>query len=61
MRKDTNLNLCLYDLKTDEVLNVENPCKNAKLACFMPDGSIAVVGNNIRKVKFKNIRTRVNM
>ena len=57
LRKDTDLNLCLYDLKTDEVLNVENPCKNVKLACFMPDGSIAAVGNNIRKVKFKNIRT----
>lgn len=39
------------------MLNVENPCKDAKLACFMPDGSIAAVGNNIRKVKFKNIRT----
>ena len=57
LRKETDLNLCLYDLKTDEVLNVENPCKNVKLACFMPDGSIAAVGNNIRKVKFKNIRT----
>ena len=25
------------------------------LACFMSDGSIAAVGNNARKVEFKNI------
>lgn len=36
---------------------VSSPCKNARLACFMSDGSIAAVGNNASKVEFKNIRT----
>lgn len=49
--------LYLYDLKTGEMTAIEQPCKNARLACFMSDGSIAAVGNNIRKVRFKNIRT----
>ena len=49
--------LYLYDLKTGECFDTATPCKNARLACFMPDGSIAAVGNNVRKVKFKNIRT----
>ena len=47
----------LYDLKTGECFEADSPCKNARLACFMSDGSIAAVGNNARKVEFKNIRT----
>lgn len=57
LRKNKEHELYLYDLKTRESSATDNPCKNARLACFMLDGSIAVVGNNIRKVKFKNIRT----
>lgn len=58
LRKNVDQDLYLYDLKTDEMTAIEQPCKNAGLACFMSDGSIAAVGNNIRKVNFKNIRTR---
>lgn len=57
LRKNMEHDLYLYDLKTDECFDTDTPCKNARLACFMPDGSIAAVGNNVRKVKFKNIRT----
>lgn len=57
LRKDGNNDLYLYDLKTGETKKSETPCKNARLACFMSDGSIAAVGNNVYKVKFKNIRT----
>lgn len=59
LRKNVSHDLYLYDLKTGEMTAIEQPCKNAKLACFMSDGSIAAVGNNIRKVRFKNIRTGV--
>lgn len=57
LRKDGNNDLYLYDLKTGEMEKSETPCKNARLACFMSDGSIAAVGSNVYKVKFKNIRT----
>ena len=57
LRKNMEHDLYLYDLKTGECFDTATPCKNARLACFMPDGSIAAVGNNVRKVKFKNIRT----
>lgn len=57
LRKNMEHDLYLYDLKTGECIPADNPCKNARLACFMSDGSIAAVGNNIRKVRFKNIRT----
>ena len=57
LRKNMEHDLYLYDLKTGECFDTDTPCKNARLACFMPDGSIAAVGNNVRKVKFKNIRT----
>lgn len=57
LRKNKDNDLYLYDLESGEVHETGNPCKNARLACFMSDGSIAVVGNNARKVKFKNIRT----
>lgn len=57
LRKNIEHELYLYNLKTGETAATEQPCKDAKLACFMSDGSIAVVGNNMHKVKFKNIRT----
>lgn len=57
LRRNKEQDLYLYDLKTGECFITDNPCKNARLACFMSDGSIAVVGNNARKVKFKNIHT----
>lgn len=57
LRKNNENDLYLYDLENGEIRETDNPCKNARLACFMSDGSIAVVGNNVRKVKFKNIRT----
>lgn len=57
VRMNAENDLYLYDLKTGEICETGNPCKNARLACFMSDGSIAVVGNNVRKVKFKNPRT----
>ena len=57
LRKNMEHDLYLYDLKTGECFATDNPCKNARLACFMSDGSIATVCNNVRKVKFKNIRT----
>ena len=57
LRKNANHELYLYDLKTGETFQTESPCTNAELACFMSDGSIAVVENNLRKVKFRNIRT----
>lgn len=57
LRRNKEQDLYLYDLKTGECFATDNPCKNARLACFMSDGSIAVVGNNARKVKFKNIHT----
>ena len=57
LRKNKENDLYLHDLETGEICKTGNPCKNARLACFMSDGSIAVVGNNVRKVKFKNIWT----
>lgn len=57
LRKNDKNDLYLYDLRTGENAEAGNPCKNARLACFMSDGSIAAVGNNAYKVKFKNIRT----
>ena len=57
LRKNKENDLYLYDLKTGEVIETGNPCKGARLACFMSDGSVAVVGSNAKKVKFKNIRT----
>ena len=57
LRRNKEQDLYLYDLKTGECFATDNPCKNARLACFMSDGSVAVVGNNARKVKFKNIHT----
>lgn len=57
LRKNMEHDLYLYDLKTGECFEADSPCKNARLACFMSDGSIAAVGNNARKVEFKNIRT----
>lgn len=57
LRKDSNNDLYMYDLRTGEIEKSETPCKNAGLACFMSDGSIATVGNNAYRVKFRNIRT----
>ena len=57
LRKNKENDLYLYDLENGETHETGNPCKNVRLACFMSDGSIAVVGNNVRRVKFKNIRT----
>lgn len=56
-RKDSSKDLYLYDLRTGKTEKFETTCKNARLACVMSDGSIATVGNNAYKVKFKNIRT----
>jgi len=57
LRKNKENDLYLYGLENGETRETGNLCKNARLACFVSDGSIAVVGNNVRKVKFKNIRT----
>lgn len=57
LRKDGSNLLYLYDLRAGSKSELENPCKNARIACFMPDGSIAAVGNNAFKVRFRNSRT----
>lgn len=57
LRKNENNDLYLFDLRTHNKSELENPCKNARIASFMPDGSVVVVGNNARKLKFKNSRT----
>ena len=57
LRKNNDNLLFLYNLKTKESEELNNPCKNARIACFMPDGSVAMVGNNARKLKFRNSRT----
>lgn len=57
LRKNMKNDLYLFDLKTGEISSIEQPCKNARLACFMSDGSIAAVRKDGHKVKFKNIRT----
>lgn len=56
LRKDKENRLYLYDLTTGEASDVETPCKNVCLACFLPNNSVAAVGNNIKKVRFKGIR-----
>lgn len=57
LRKNEENRLYLYDLSSGMVEKVENFCENARLACFMSDGSIAAVGNNAYKVRLKSVRT----
>lgn len=56
LRKNDENRLYLYDLGSGMIEEVENSCENARLACFMSDGSIAAVGDNAYKVRLKNIR-----
>lgn len=57
LRNDKDLNIYLYDLKTEEVVNIDDDINNVRLACFMPNGSIAYVGNSVCKVIFKKYKT----
>ena len=55
LRLNDSGNLYLYDLKTGGTTPLEAPEKNARLAAFMPDGTIATVGNR-NKAVFRNSR-----
>lgn len=56
LRKNKKYGVYLYDLKTRKILETNIAEENVKLACFMPNGSVATVKANSRKVKFQNIR-----
>lgn len=55
-RKNDNNLVYLYNLKTGECTDFKNLSKSARMAAFMPDGSLASVGNNARMTFFKNTR-----
>lgn len=54
--KNRNNLLELFDLDTREFSKVKNIRKNSRIAAFMPDGNLIVVGNNANKAVFHSIR-----
>jgi len=55
-RKNADHDIYLYDLGTGKSELIENRQKNARIATLMPDGTVASVGNNSKKVLFVNSR-----
>lgn len=46
----------VFDLETREFSPIENSCKNARIADFLPNGELVVVGNNDQKAILHSTR-----